>query len=398
MAKRLLLLLALGALLAGPAFAGLGDDKATIDQKLSKLRSSIAGHQTLERRLNGQIASLTSEIRGLERRVGDVSTKLSAIQADLNLRQRRLAKLNELWKLQTLRFNALKRTYALSVTRLNLRLVNMYKQNGPTAVEVVLQARNFEDVLDQLDYLSVVAKQDKKIALEVAVAKQQVRVARAKTREVKEGVAAQARAISARVMQQQQLRDQLLRAKGSLAGSKTAKAQRLGVTKKQIAADLAESAALAAASAEIAARIRAAAAQSPSGGDAPAPAPAPAGGGMTWPVSAPITSPFGMRWGRMHEGLDLAASYGSPIRAAQAGTVIYCGWMSGYGNFVMIDHGNGLVTTYAHQARIAVGCNQTVSQGQTIGYVGSSGNSTGPHLHFEVRRNSSPVDPLGYLP
>jgi murein DD-endopeptidase MepM/ murein hydrolase activator NlpD len=393
MAKRLLLLLALGAVLAGPAFAGLGDDKAEIDQKLNNLRSSIAKHQALERRLNGQIQGLTTEIRGLERRVGDVSSKLSAIQADLNLRQRRLAKLNELWKLQTLRFNALKRTYSLSVKRLNLRLINMYKQSEPTAVDVVLQSRSFDDVLDQLDYLSVVAKQDKKIAAEVAVAKTQVRVARAKTRKVKEGVAAQARAISARVMQQQLLRDQLIRTKGSLAESKSAKANKLGVTKQQIEDEIAESNALAAASAEITARIRAAAGQS-SGGETPPPAP----GGMAWPVSAPVTSPFGMRWGRMHEGIDLGAPYGAAIHAAQSGTVIYCGWMSGYGNFVMIDHHNGLVTTYGHQSRIAVGCNQTVVQGQTIGYVGSTGHSTGPHLHFEVRLNGSPVDPLGYLP
>ena len=118
---------------------------------------------------------------------------------------------------------------------------------------------------------------------------------------------------------------------------------------------------------------------------------------MSWPVSGPVTSPFGWRWGRMHEGIDIATGYGTPIGAAAGGTVIYCGWMGGYGNLVVIDHGGGLATAYGHQSAIAVGCGQYVGRGQTIGYVGSTGHSTGPHLHFEVRINGSPVDPLGYL-
>jgi murein DD-endopeptidase MepM/ murein hydrolase activator NlpD len=99
----------------------------------------------------------------------------------------------------------------------------------------------------------------------------------------------------------------------------------------------------------------------------------------------------------MHEGIDLGAAYGSPIAAAGAGSVIYAGWLGGYGNLTVIDHGGGLATAYGHQSSIVVSCGQDVSQGQTIGYVGSTGHSTGPHLHFEVRVNGAPVDPLGYL-
>jgi murein DD-endopeptidase MepM/ murein hydrolase activator NlpD len=105
-----------------------------------------------------------------------------------------------------------------------------------------------------------------------------------------------------------------------------------------------------------------------------------------------------MRWGTLHPGIDLGAPIGTPIHAAGTGTVVWCGWMSGYGNLVMIDHHNGLATAYGHQSRIAVGCNQQVTAGEVIGYVGSTGYSTGPHLHFEVRLNGTPVDPLGYLP
>jgi murein DD-endopeptidase MepM/ murein hydrolase activator NlpD len=104
-----------------------------------------------------------------------------------------------------------------------------------------------------------------------------------------------------------------------------------------------------------------------------------------------------MRWGRMHEGIDLGAAYGTPIAAAAAGTVIYAGWMEGYGNLTVIDHGGGLSTAYGHQSNIAVAVGQQVAQGQIIGNVGSTGHSTGPHLHFEVRVDGAPVDPLGYL-
>jgi murein DD-endopeptidase MepM/ murein hydrolase activator NlpD len=113
-------------------------------------------------------------------------------------------------------------------------------------------------------------------------------------------------------------------------------------------------------------------------------------------VNGVVTSGFGWRWGRMHEGIDIAAPSGTPIRAVAAGTVIYAGWMGGYGNIVIVDHGNGLATAYAHQSAIYIG-GGGVSQGTVIGAVGSTGNSTGPHLHFEVRVNGSPVDPMGYL-
>ena len=99
----------------------------------------------------------------------------------------------------------------------------------------------------------------------------------------------------------------------------------------------------------------------------------------------------------MHEGIDIGAGSGTPIRAAAAGTVIHAGWLGGYGNLVVIDHGGGVATAYGHQSSIAAGSGAFVAQGQVIGYVGSTGNSTGPHLHFEVRVNGAPQDPLGYL-
>ena len=120
-------------------------------------------------------------------------------------------------------------------------------------------------------------------------------------------------------------------------------------------------------------------------------------GRCMWPTAGSTTSEFGSRWGRLHAGIDIAASTGTPIWAALPGTVVVAGSQSGYGNTVVLDHGGGKTTLYAHQSRIAVSQGQSVDQGQVIGYVGSTGRSTGPHLHFETRYGGSPKNPRGCL-
>jgi septal ring factor EnvC (AmiA/AmiB activator) len=400
MARPVTLLLALALLLAAPALAGdgLGEQKATVDSKLGSLQAKIAASQRHASALDAQIGRLTGQIHTLEGRVGDVSSRLAALQSDLALRQRRLSKLNQLFRLQTRRFHDLKREYTLSVRRLNARLVEIYKEDDPTAIDVLLTAKSFQDVLDQLDYLGAIGNQDKKVATAVATAKREVRVARAKTRTVRAGVADEARAINARVQQAAILRNELLASRSSLAGARSTKSHALVATKAQIASEVAESKALADASAQLAARIQQAQASNGDGSTDTSPSPTTSpSSGFIWPISGPITSPFGMRWGTLHPGIDIGASTGTSIHAAASGTVIWCGWMSGYGNLVMIDDGGGLASLYGHQSRIAVSCGESIAQGQLIGYVGCTGFCTGPHLHFEIRLNGSPVDPLGYL-
>ncbi len=127
-------------------------------------------------------------------------------------------------------------------------------------------------------------------------------------------------------------------------------------------------------------------------------------GRVAWPLQGPLNSGFGYRQDpfgqgtRMHTGIDIGAASGTPIQAAASGTVNSAGWNGGYGNCVIIDHGDGLATLYGHQSRIAVSAGQKVNQGDVIGYVGSTGNSTGPHLHFETRVNGEPQNPMNYLP
>ena len=120
--------------------------------------------------------------------------------------------------------------------------------------------------------------------------------------------------------------------------------------------------------------------------------------GFTWPVQGVLTSGFGPRWGRMHTGIDIAAPSGTPIHAAKAGEVIFTGWLGGYGNAVILDHGDGIATLYGHQSRIGCTEGQILNQGDVLGFVGTTGHSTGNHLHFEVRIDTKPVNPRPYLP
>jgi murein DD-endopeptidase MepM/ murein hydrolase activator NlpD len=170
----------------------------------------------------------------------------------------------------------------------------------------------------------------------------------------------------------------------------------------RVAADASRAryAALQKASADLTALLAARAAAEPVG----PPRPTAGSGELVMPTTGVFSSPFGYRIDplgrgrRFHAGQDIAAPLGTPIVAATAGTVAYAGWESGYGNYTCIDRGGGFATCYGHQVKILVTVGQTVAQGQEIGLVGSTGNSTGPHLHFEVRLNGVPVDPMPYLP
>ena len=120
-------------------------------------------------------------------------------------------------------------------------------------------------------------------------------------------------------------------------------------------------------------------------------------GDFIWPVTGPLTSPFGPRWGRLHAGIDIAAPGGRPIRAAASGRVIIAAPTGGYGNYTCIAHSSSISTCYAHQSRLGTRAGASVRQGEVMGYVGNTGNSFGNHLHFEVRVNGRPVDPKDYL-
>jgi murein DD-endopeptidase MepM/ murein hydrolase activator NlpD len=380
--------------LATPA---LGDDiakKAAVDAHIANLQGSLDANREDEAAIRDRIAALDNRIGDLESQVGTVSLHLAALQRDLMYRRQRLTELNRLFKLETQRLADLKLQYSRAVKRLNNRLVAIYENDQPSTLDFVLGSSSIDEALDMVDFVNLIGAEDKKIAAEVKRSKLEMQAQRLQTKRVRQKVRGDERALAARAAQEQEARDALVGARNDLAQTKSEQAADLSKLSAQdqaladeIAQEQASSAALGAAIR--AAQARAAASQGPTA--------TPSSAGLIWPVNGPVTSPFGPRWGSFHQGIDIGVPMGTPIAAAAAGTVIYCGWEAGYGNLVVIDHGGNLATAYGHQSSIAVSCGQHVEQGQMIGYVGCTGHCFGPHLHFEVRINGSPVDPLGYL-
>jgi len=393
MARRLAYLSVLLLVLASSAAAGtsdLRDKQSQIQDRIAALRNKIEWANSKSGVLTSQISLVTAEIRSLEDDVARASAMLDAIESDLAVRRNKLATLTQIHLLQTAELNRLKREHAAAEVRAGRRLVAIYQEADPTTVDVVLASRSFTDLLDQLDFLGEIGRQDQSIAQELSTAKLKMRDARAKTNAARKQVAEAARGLERQLDAQLVERNRLVSVQDQLADARATKQRTLSQVQQSKEEFLHEHAGLEQASRELAAKIQAAQRSSTvSVGGVSA-------SGYIWPAAGPVTSTFGWRWGRMHEGIDIAAPSGSPIRSAAGGTVIYAGWLGGYGNLVVVDHGGGVSTAYAHMSSIASGNGQGVAQGQVIGYVGSTGHSTGPHLHFEVRINGQAVDPLGY--
>ena len=391
---RLLLTVVAALVLSTPAWADeMGDRKRALDDRIAALQGRIEGANRKEAVLTDQIEAVTGKIRGLQDDVDQAQARVSTLEGELVVYKNRLARISQLLDLQTQKLNLLTRQHRVAEERLNRRLVAIYQSDAPDTVEVVLTATSLAEVLDQLDYMHDVGRQDLRIATDVRRAKIAMRRTRARTVTTRKQVAATTAAVEVRVDEQRAVRDRLVADQNALASARADRHRSLVAVRSQEATDRKHVENLQAESAQLMARIQAAQARSSTGGTPTV----RSSSGFIWPASGVVTSGFGWRWGRMHEGLDIAASYGAPISAASSGTVIYAGWMGGYGNLVVIDHGGGLATAYGHQSSIAVSSGSQVSQGQTIGYVGSTGHSTGPHLHFEVRVNGAAVDPMGYL-
>jgi murein DD-endopeptidase MepM/ murein hydrolase activator NlpD len=382
------------AIAASPASGDVTSRKQEIDSRLQAVQARIARAEQRERELAADIASVNHEIRNLASQVGDVSAQLAPLERDLALHKEKLDRLNELYRLQTSRYEFYRKEYNALIDRLGNRLIDIYEGGEPSSLEVLLSAKTFTDLISQADYVNAIVAQDKHIAGQVGTAKQRVRRQREHTKRFRALAAAETRTIALRAGQVRALRDELLANENRLAAARASKRESLRNVAESKKEYLHEAAGLAHASATLASQIQSA--QS-SNSYAPPGDTTPSAAGFIWPVNGPVTSGFGMRWGRMHEGIDIGVPAGTPIHAAASGRVVYSGWMGGYGNLVAIDHGRGLSTAYGHQSSIAVGNGLIVTQGQVIGYVGCTGHCFGDHLHFEVRINGTAVDPLGYL-
>jgi len=368
----------------------LWDRKNAVDQRIDGLHDSIERAKAREGVLSTEISDASSRIDALAGDIDVLSDRLAALESDLAAHRSRLSRLEARLREQVATLQRLTQQHAVAQRRLEERLVELYESNEATELEILLQAQSFSDLLEQLDYFRAIGQQDKDIADTIKRLQGEMRVAKQQTAATKTDVAEATAVLAKKTEEERAARAALLVRQAALAAARDSKESLLTDVKQQRHADEEDLETMQAASAAIAAQRVGSGGGSGGGGGAPS------SSGFIWPVSGPVTSGFGWRWGRMHEGIDIGAACGTPIRAAASGTIVYAGWMDGYGNIIIIDHGGGMGTAYGHQSAIYVG-GGSVSQGQTIGAVGSTGHSTGCHLHFEVRVNGTPVNPLSYL-
>jgi murein DD-endopeptidase MepM/ murein hydrolase activator NlpD len=399
MARRLVLATILVALLSSGAAAGdPGTQKARIDARIGDLRARADQADQSEGVLSTELSAMSGRVRDAEAAVVTEQARLDALVAELDAERAHLASLQQKIADQTARLVVFRRQYDAAHKVLAKHLRAIYEADNPDVISVVLGARSFSELLDGYDLLRKIGRQDQRIAFRLAAARTSLERARAETERAKRDAARSAARIAARAEAQRQTRDRIVESRDALVSAQKEKSHTLAQVKEDKESFLAEADSLASQSAALAATIAAAqeAAEQAATSSSSAAAPA-SSGALGWPVAGPVTSGFGSRWGRMHEGIDIGVPEGTPVHAAAAGTVIYAGWMTGYGNIVVIDHGNGLSTAYAHNSQLSVGQGASVGKGSVIALSGNTGHSTGPHVHFEVRVNGSPVDPLGYL-
>jgi murein DD-endopeptidase MepM/ murein hydrolase activator NlpD len=386
----LVLALALAVAFGVPSALGQSawEQQQALDTKIAGLQQQIAKAKHKEGVLTTEISSASSEISSLQGDIATLTARVTALESDLAVHRAHLAQLQARYRQQTEDYNRLRRDHRIALSRLESRLVELYETADTSELDVLLQSDSLSDLIEQIDYFHTIGAQDKGLADRLAVLSEQMHQARIDTAATKRDVAEATAVLARKTEAQRAARDALVVRQNALASARANQRSMLASIRSERHADQEDLAKMQAASAAIAAQIRSSGSASSGSGTSSS--------GLIWPVNGPITSGFGMRWGSMHEGIDIGAPCGTPIHAAASGTVLYSGWMDGYGNFVVIDHGNGLATAYGHQSAILVS-GGSVSQGQTIGLVGSTGHSTGCHLHFEVRVNGNPVNPLGYL-
>ena len=425
----------LAFVLAVPAALGHGgalhSRKHRLDSRISGLRAEIAEAKDTEGVLTSEITAATDNIETLEGKISVLADRLAQLEADLDRHRDHLARLEKRYREQTRILERLTREHALAQQQLERRLVELYETDQAELVGILLQAESLTDLIEQVDYVNEIGRQDRRIVAELRRLKIAMREAREKTAEIKAEVARETAVLARKVDEEREARAHLIAQQSALAAARSDKRELLAGVREDRHEAEEDLDAMQAASAALAARIQAAQAAAaaaaaaqqesssdddgddePSSGSSNGSSSGSTGSGSSgtasggadttssasgfiWPVSGPVTSGFGYRWGRLHAGIDISAPTGTAVRAAASGEVIHAGWMGGYGQVVVIDHGGGLTTAYAHHS--SIWASGSVSQGQGIGADGCTGSCTGSHLHFEVRVNGSPVDPFTYL-
>jgi peptidoglycan DL-endopeptidase CwlO len=370
-------------------------DSAPAEDLQSQLETKQEKLEGVGRRkgvLTTTISNYGDEIDQLTGEVAAIRTREAAVRARLEAKQAELDKAVAELDVAKDRLAELRSRLKRALLALRERLVAMYETGSPDLLSVIVGSGDFDDLAVRTEYLDRLHGMDEAVVGRVRDLRDQVqelvdrlRSAKNRIESARDAIASEQQALTEARAALQSRQQQLVDARGA----REAALQQIIEHEVELDGEVAEL------QGELAAQLSAT-------GATPLPAGPIVGGsgGLIWPVNGPVVSGFGMRWGRMHEGVDIAVPEMTPIRAAASGTVIATqseAESGGYGNFTCIDHGGGLSTCYAHQTSFAVAAGQSVTQGDVIGYTGCTGHCLGPHLHFEVRINGSPTDPMGYL-
>ena len=360
---------------------------APLSSRIEQKREQIERHKAKEGVLTTTIQRFSTRINALEGEISATERRLSRVQSSLDQQKEKLLEVRNRLEEARDRLERLRSELATARRVLAARLVEIYKADSPDALTVILEADGFGDLLERAEFLDRISDQDRQITDRVRGLRDTAKDQAVQLADLEEEEQLAAERILRERDQVAAVEQQLVSSRDQLASVRADKRGALASvqsSRHELEGDLA-------ALEKEQARVQAAI-QGNSGGTFKQ-----GSGQIGWPVNGPVVSGFGMRWGRLHAGVDIAVPSGTPIHAADGGRVILMGWVGGYGNYTCIQHTGSLSTCYAHQSSFATSNGASVSQGQVIGYVGCTGHCFGDHLHFETRVNGAPVDPMGYL-
>jgi murein DD-endopeptidase MepM/ murein hydrolase activator NlpD len=366
---------------------------ASLQQKIETTRGKIGRRKGTEHVLTSDIQRWSSKINKLQGSISTLQAREGKIQADLDARRAELVQTQSDLRSERARLARLKARLAEGRKILARRLAELYEADKPDLVSVILNSNGFADLIERGEFLGRIQDQDNQVITLVRGAKADATSTAARLDKLE----ARQQQLTAIVLERRdevaQIKNQLIGTRVGYEQTRAGKAKALSQVKterKSLETHLDE---LQKESDKVQAQLQGGGAGIPAG-------PVHGGSGrFIWPVNGPITAPFCERraWEACHPGMDIGVPTGTPIRAADGGRVAIAGWVGGYGNYTCIQHTASLSTCYGHQSVLKVHVGQQVTQGQIIGLSGSTGHSTGPHLHFEVRVNGAVTNPMNYL-